>query len=55
MKISLKSGGTRQVKLLRSFEKGLLTWNPETKEIEFVRWESIEQLNHRLHWKDWGV
>ena len=37
----------RQVLLLRSFEKGILIRTPSDR-IEFVRWDQIEKLSHRV-------
>jgi hypothetical protein len=44
--ITLKDGETRQVSVLRSFEKGLLILDPSAKRVEFVRWEQIEKVGH---------
>jgi hypothetical protein len=41
-----KDGEPRQVTILRSFEKGLLVRRASSDQVEFVRWESVEQLSH---------
>jgi hypothetical protein len=40
--------GTRQLVLLRSFEKGILVRDVPARRIEFIRWESINSISRLL-------
>jgi len=44
--ITVKGDGSRQVSLLRSFEKGILVLDPSRSQVEFFRWEQIEAIGH---------
>jgi hypothetical protein len=47
--LQLKGGsGESQALLLRSFEKGVLVRSPSDNRIEFIRWDQIEKLSHRV-------
>jgi len=40
--------GTRQLVLLRSFEKGILVRDVSARRLEFIRWESINSISRLL-------
>jgi hypothetical protein len=46
--LQLKGAPERQVMLLRSFEKGVLIRSPSDNRIEFIKWDQIEKLSHRV-------
>jgi hypothetical protein len=44
-RVKVKGGETRHVSLLRSFEKGILTFDSSTIRTEFIRWDQIEGVS----------
>jgi hypothetical protein len=44
--LKLKGGEIRHASVLRTFEKGVLTWNPSTETVQFIRWDQIDELDH---------
>jgi hypothetical protein len=47
-RLKLKGGESIHVSLLRSFEKGVLVWNPLQERVQFIRWDQAEELSHRI-------
>lgn len=46
-RLNFRDGETKQVSLLRSFEKGVLVWSPVENRVEFFRWEQVDEVSRR--------
>ena len=46
--LQLKGAEPKQIMLLRSFEKGALIRTPADDQIEFIRWDQVVKLSHRI-------
>jgi hypothetical protein len=53
--IELKSGAPSAVKVLRTFEKGLLQYNTRERAISFIRWDEVKSLRRQQNVDDEGV
>lgn len=46
--VQLKSGSTKTVKVLRTFEKGILDYSPSERLVTFVRWDEVKSMQRQL-------